>query len=501
MQLPALQVRQPDVGNALFRAAQIKSAGTRNKLLEAEAAREAETRELAGPALDAALGGQGGNAMTTLAGGTTQTEGVPEPLRRYVSASGDVAGALRMLEFSGKADDKQRKLAKEKAGVGGRLALAVLDAPPERQPGAYAQMLQMAQGNGFDVDDAPPKWGQEAQAWTQMQLAQMLSLDEMLTLRKARKEPSIVEVYDEQTGRKRKGYMQGGRFVPVGGEAAPDAGGGKPTALITNIEWLVDNKIVPNKGAAFAAMRERVGMDDVTLRTKALDWVGSQKDKYDRPKYATPEAQNAAFNAYMKIAQEADGPGAMQLLKGLEPEAEGGDEGVAGTLKSIWRTMSGGDGRPGFAKAGGGFDPEGSGYDDARARAAGMTPAGAEAGDNAGHMGSVAPTTPEERKRHNLPEDSYAILKGRKHDTWDKAVAAEEARGFMVIKKGDRYFSVPKEGAKATGGPTPQGQGAKAMATDGKEYPVVADQKAYDALPAGATYYHPGKKQFLVKGK
>lgn len=100
------------------------------------------------------------------------------------------------------------------------------------------------------------------------------------------------------------------------------------------------------------------------------------------------------------------------------------------------------------------FDAESSGYDDARARAAGMTRAGSEAGENAGHMGSVAETTPDERKRFGLPDESYILLKGRKHESWDKAVAGEEERGFQIVKRGDRYFSVPR--AAAGGGQQPQ---------------------------------------------
>jgi hypothetical protein len=36
------------------------------------------------------------------------------------------------------------------------------------------------------------------------------------------------------------------------------------------------------------------------------------------------------------------------------------------------------------------------------------------------------------------------MLKGRKHETWDKGVQAEEARGSEVRKIGDRYYSVPR---------------------------------------------------------
>ncbi len=88
------------------------------------------------------------------------------------------------------------------------------------------------------------------------------------------------------------------------------------------------------------------------------------------------------------------------------------------------------------------FDPEGSGFDMETALAAGMTPAGPEAGENEGHFGSVVPTTPEEQEKHGLPAESFLVLKGKKHPTFDKAVRAENARGFTIIKKGNRYFSV-----------------------------------------------------------
>lgn len=88
------------------------------------------------------------------------------------------------------------------------------------------------------------------------------------------------------------------------------------------------------------------------------------------------------------------------------------------------------------------FDPEGSGYDMDRAVASGMKPQ--DVGDVVPHWGSVAPASPEERQQFGLPEDSYVLLKGRGHKTWNLAVEAEEARGSKVVKFGQRYFSVPR---------------------------------------------------------
>jgi hypothetical protein len=85
------------------------------------------------------------------------------------------------------------------------------------------------------------------------------------------------------------------------------------------------------------------------------------------------------------------------------------------------------------------FDPEGTEYDYETARAYKMMP------DNKGHLGSVAPTSDDERIKNELPEDSYVVLKGKKHSTIDKTIDAENKRGAKVEKRGARYYSVPKK--------------------------------------------------------
>jgi hypothetical protein len=94
--------------------------------------------------------------------------------------------------------------------------------------------------------------------------------------------------------------------------------------------------------------------------------------------------------------------------------------------------------------AGGGlvFDPQGGDYDYETALAYGMGPDGT--GENAGHWGSVAPTSDDERMLHGLPEDSYVVLKGKSHPTFDKTKTAEKERGSKIAKAGKRYYSVPK---------------------------------------------------------
>jgi len=72
------------------------------------------------------------------------------------------------------------------------------------------------------------------------------------------------------------------------------------------------------------------------------------------------------------------------------------------------------------------FDPEGSGYDYKSAKAAGMKP------DQTGHWESRDPK-------------SGLILKGKKHETWNKTEQGEKEAGYEITKKGDRYYSFPKK--------------------------------------------------------
>jgi hypothetical protein len=84
------------------------------------------------------------------------------------------------------------------------------------------------------------------------------------------------------------------------------------------------------------------------------------------------------------------------------------------------------------------FDPEGSGYDYESAVAAGMRA-------EQGHWGSVIGLLSEEAESYGLPTNSYLMLKGKAHPTWGKAVEAEEKRGFKIIRRAGRYWSVPKD--------------------------------------------------------
>ena len=72
------------------------------------------------------------------------------------------------------------------------------------------------------------------------------------------------------------------------------------------------------------------------------------------------------------------------------------------------------------------FDSESEGYDETTADLAGLPK---------GHRG-----------RGSLDPKTGMVLKGRKHPTWDLMEEEEQRRGSKIVKKGDRYFSVPKSG-------------------------------------------------------
>jgi len=82
------------------------------------------------------------------------------------------------------------------------------------------------------------------------------------------------------------------------------------------------------------------------------------------------------------------------------------------------------------------FNADGEGYDYETARRYQMQP------DSTGHWGSRVELNDRDRPK-NLPDGTGLMLKGSKHETWDKAVTGEQEAGYKIIKQGDRYYSVP----------------------------------------------------------
>ena len=85
------------------------------------------------------------------------------------------------------------------------------------------------------------------------------------------------------------------------------------------------------------------------------------------------------------------------------------------------------------------FDAEGGGFDIETAVLNGMKR------DATGHFGSVVEASQEQKDKYKLPQESFLMLKGVRHPTFHKAVKAEAVRGFEIVRRGGRYWSVPIE--------------------------------------------------------
>jgi hypothetical protein len=154
------------------------------------------------------------------------------------------------------------------------------------------------------------------------------------------------------------------------------------------------------------------------------------------------QAEQEMYQAKAKELAEKD-PG--QKLKAFAvPVTPQMREKITGEGQKLFAAapIVGVQGIPGMEEAPQAFDSEGSDYDYETARSSGMAPE--ESGENKGHWGSVTQASEEARRQYGLPEDSYMLLKGRKHETWNMAEEAEKERGAEIIKRGDRYFSVPR---------------------------------------------------------
>jgi uncharacterized protein YidB (DUF937 family) len=197
----------------------------------------------------------------------------------------------------------------------------------------------------------------------------------------------------------------------------------------------------------FDELHERV-MDKANV--KGYDFKGENADElWDQ--MMTREGpfeeiwHQAEQEMYQNKAKELAAKSPVETLKAFSvPVTPQMREKITGEGQKLFAAapIVGVQGIPGMEEAQQAFDSEGSDYDYETARSSGMAPE--ESGENKGHWGSVAQASEEAKRQYGLPEDSYMLLKGRKHETWNMAEEAEKERGAEIIKRGDRYFSVPR---------------------------------------------------------
>ena len=86
------------------------------------------------------------------------------------------------------------------------------------------------------------------------------------------------------------------------------------------------------------------------------------------------------------------------------------------------------------------FDPESGDYDDYIKDALNLQP-----NPETQQYGSLLRLNDEQLQLTGLPEGSGLILKGKNHPTWNEMLVEEEELGNKIIRKDNRYYSVPKD--------------------------------------------------------
>lgn len=165
------------------------------------------------------------------------------------------------------------------------------------------------------------------------------------------------------------------------------------------------------------------------------NWRRVLEDKSDREAYMSEQQINSTINDVMRAIMEYN-PNTPRFIKREDLQkmlmdydfAEGGLVSTDYNPAAIDRIVRE-------------FDAESSDYDYETAKRYKMGP------DETGHWGSRVELG-EEDLPEDMPKGTGLMLKGAGHETWDKALTGEEEAGYNVVKRGKRYYSVPKNFAE-----------------------------------------------------
>ena len=192
MELPALSIRQPDLGRTLAQIATMKTATARNRLLQDKAGKDKYESGLVSQIVG---GGQPG-ADDTLRGGTASAAGLPSVSAMQQLIASNPPLGMKMQDYLDKTDD--RKLAKDARDNKemARLMFELGDMPEEQRPLAYAQTIKKAREMGLPVDDAPAQY---SEAWRHKEIREAMTLDQLMKEQES-KRPTKANTVKVQTG-------------------------------------------------------------------------------------------------------------------------------------------------------------------------------------------------------------------------------------------------------------------------------------------------------------
>lgn len=164
MQYPALSIQPPNIAHAYMQGMQVRAAQTSNELLQRKLKRENELTGLR----QKIFAGQGGESSSESLG----SEEADAALREY--AAHDPAGAKQIIDALDSMDARKLAETRKKNALSGKLAMQVLEAPPQQRPMIYAQIREHAKQQGLNVDSLPPQYDENK---IQLSLMRALGID------------------------------------------------------------------------------------------------------------------------------------------------------------------------------------------------------------------------------------------------------------------------------------------------------------------------------------
>lgn len=246
MELPALAIKQPDLGDTLYRVAAIKNAGVaaetaglQNRLLQTKI--DAATAQLsARQKLMADLQGSGGGAGPDVGG--AEEAAAPGPgagapkrdiLQRYLLAYPEEG--KQIIDGLDKLDERDRAATKQRLEDGMKFLLPIQFAPPEQRPMLYAQQRAAAAQAGLPMDGVPEQYDP---SYVERAIARGMATDQYLSM----KEKGKVKASDLKKVVGKDGKLRYAKPEDAVGAEAPGNLDGKYYAVQTGSGTMLVNK-------------------------------------------------------------------------------------------------------------------------------------------------------------------------------------------------------------------------------------------------------------------